>query len=72
MLFRSKFSAVHVKVVSENGVVYLLGIVTEREANDAVELARTVGGVRKVVKIFEYCKETDEECRPAIRQERQP
>jgi len=57
-----KFSPVHVKVISENGVVYLLGIVLEQEANDAVELARTVGGVRKVVKIFEYCKPGDEVC----------
>jgi len=59
-----KFSPVHVKVVTEAGVVYLLGVVTEKEAEDAVEVARTTGGVRKVVKIFEYCKETDEVCRP--------
>jgi hypothetical protein len=44
--------------------VYLLGIVTEKEAADAVEIARTTGGVRKVVKIFEYCQATDEVCRP--------
>jgi osmotically-inducible protein OsmY len=60
----SKFNAVHVKVVTEAGVVYLMGIVTEREAGDAVEIARTTGGVRKVVKVFEYCKPTDEACRP--------
>lgn len=60
----NKFNAVHVKVVTEAGTVYLMGIVTEREANDAVEIARTTGGVRKVVKIFEYCKPTDEACRP--------
>jgi len=59
-----KFSPVQVKVVTEAGVVYLLGVVTEQEANDAVEVARTTGGVRKVVKIFEYCKATDEVCRP--------
>jgi osmotically-inducible protein OsmY len=59
-----KFSPVHVKVVTENGVVYLLGVVTDTEANDAVELTRTVAGVRKVVKIFEYCKPADEICRP--------
>ena len=35
------------------GVVYLLGMVTEEEANEAVEIARTTGGVRKVVKMFE-------------------
>jgi osmotically-inducible protein OsmY len=55
---------VHVKVVTEAGVVYLLGLVTESEAEKATELARTTGGVRKVVKVFEYCKTTDEACKP--------
>jgi osmotically-inducible protein OsmY len=55
----------HIKVVSEAGVVYLLGLVTETEADAAVEVARTTGGVRKVVKVFEYCKSTDELCRPS-------
>ena len=59
-----KVSSVHVKVVTENGVVYLLGIVTEAEANQTAEVARTVAGVRKVVKVFELCKPTDEICRP--------
>lgn len=59
-----KFNVVHVKVVTEASVVYLLGIVTETEANDAVEVARTTGGVRKVVKVFEYCKPTDPACAP--------
>jgi osmotically-inducible protein OsmY len=58
-----KFNPIHVKVVSEAGVVYLMGIVTEQEAADAVEIARTTGGVRKVVKIFEFCKSTDDICR---------
>ncbi len=49
-----KFSPVHVKVVSENGVVYLLGMVKRQEAADATEVARTTGGVRKVVRVFEY------------------
>ena len=60
----NKFSPVHVKVVTEAGVVYLLGIVTEKEAADAVEIARTTGGVRKVVKVLEYCQPTDQACRP--------
>lgn len=54
----------HVKVVTEGGVVYLLGLVTEAEAEAAVDVARTTGGVRKVVKVFDYCKSTDELCRP--------
>jgi osmotically-inducible protein OsmY len=60
----AQFNAMQVKVVTEGGVVYLMGIVTDKEANDAVEIARTTGGVRKVVKMFEYCKPTDEVCRP--------
>lgn len=49
----NKFSANHVKVVTEAGVVFLLGLVTAAEANEAVEIARTTGGVRKVVRVFE-------------------
>ena len=60
----NKFNAVHVKVVTEAGVVYLMGIVTEAEAEAAVNLARTTGGVRRVVKVFEHCKPTDALCRP--------
>jgi osmotically-inducible protein OsmY len=41
-----------------------MGIVTEREANEATELARTTSGVRKVVKVFEYCRAADDACRP--------
>lgn len=58
------FSANHVKVVTEANVVYLMGIVTEAEAAEAVEIARTTGGVLKVVKIFEYCKPDLPPCKP--------
>lgn len=57
-----KLNALHVKVITENGVVYLLGIVTEAEANAAAEVARTTGGVRKVVKVFDYCRTSDAAC----------
>ncbi len=50
----NKFRANHVKVVTEASVVYLLGLVTRQEADDAVEIARTTAGVKKVVRIFEY------------------
>ena len=60
----NKFNPLHVKVVTESSVVYLLGIVTDREAADATEIARTTGGVKKVVRLFEFCKPTDEACRP--------
>jgi len=43
-----------VKVVTEAAVVYLMGSVSQREAEDATEIARGISGVRKVVRIFEY------------------
>lgn len=43
-----------VKIVSESGVVYLMGLLTRSEANRAAEIARNTGGVQKVVKIVEY------------------
>ncbi len=49
-----KFSINHVKVVTEAGTVFLLGIVIREEAEAATELARTTSGVSRVVKVFEY------------------
>ncbi len=49
----NKFAVNHVKVVTEAGVVYLLGIVTKSEADAAVDIARTTAGVLKVVRVFE-------------------
>ena len=50
----NKFQANYVKVVTEDGVVYLMGLVTKKEAEDATEIARSVSGVKKVVRVFEY------------------
>jgi osmotically-inducible protein OsmY len=49
-----RFSPVHVKVVTEAGVVYLLGMVTRKEADAATQIARTTRGVQRVVRVFEY------------------
>ena len=49
-----KFNALHVKVITENSVVYLMGLVTKEEADIATEIARTTSGVQKVVRLFEY------------------
>jgi osmotically-inducible protein OsmY len=62
LLDSNKVNPIHVKVVTEAGVVYLMGIVTEQEANDAVEVARNTGGVVKVVRIFDLCKAGDGVC----------
>lgn len=55
----SQFSANNVKVVTENGVVYLLGLATQREVDAAVQIARTTGGVRKVVRVFELISDAE-------------
>ena len=44
----------YVKVVTENGIVYMMGLVTHTEANHAVRVAQHTAGVQRVVKIFEY------------------
>ena len=49
----NKFQVNYVKVVSRSDVVYLMGLVTAKEADDATEIARTTGGVEKVVRVFE-------------------
>jgi len=48
-----RVQANHVKVVTEAGVVFLMGIVSAAEADQATEVARTTSGVRRVVRVFE-------------------
>ncbi len=49
-----RFQINHVKVVTENGTVYLLGLVKRQEAESASEIASSTSGVQRVVKVFEY------------------
>ena len=44
----------HVKVISENGTVFLMGLVTRAEAEAASQTAATTSGAQRVVKVFEY------------------
>jgi osmotically-inducible protein OsmY len=43
-----------IKVVTESGAVYLMGMVSHEQADTAVDIARQVSGVRKVIKVFQY------------------
>lgn len=54
MLATENLKSSSIKVVTENGVVYLMGIVKREQADTAVDIARQVSGVQKVVKIFQY------------------
>ena len=47
------------KVVTERGTVYLMGRVTQREAARATDITRGVGGVQKVVRVFEFITEEE-------------
>ena len=48
------FDPTRIKVVTENGTVFLLGMVTHSEANAATEKTRQSSGVQRIVKLFEY------------------
>ena len=54
MLNKKGLESGSIRIVTENGVVYLMGIVTQEQANLAVNVARQVKSVRKVVKVFQY------------------
>jgi len=59
-LFASdNLDATNIKVVTENGEVFLMGLVKLNEANAAVEVARHVSGVNRVFKMFEYIEGND-------------
>ncbi|MCO4836690.1 MAG: BON domain-containing protein [Oceanospirillaceae bacterium] len=54
MVAETDFPASRIKVVTENGVVYLMGLVTKEEANWAVGIASNASGIQRIVKVFEY------------------
>jgi len=60
MLFSEDFPSSKIKVVTENSEVFLLGLVTEEEASKAVEIARNVDGVTRVIKVFETIEEIED------------
>lgn len=56
LLFLPDVPGRRIKVVSENGVAYLMGLVTPEEAAQVTDVARHAPGVEKIVKIFEYIR----------------
>ena len=60
----SDLSTNSIKVVTERGVVFLMGLVTETEAKRAVEITRGVGGVQKVVRVFQIVTAADVAAKP--------
>ncbi|NKF52199.1 divisome-associated lipoprotein YraP [Shewanella sp. WXL01] len=58
MLNNNDLDITRVKVVTENGEVFLLGLIERSQADIAVDIARNTTGVRKVIKVFEYVEPT--------------
>ncbi|NQY34004.1 MAG: BON domain-containing protein [Alteromonadaceae bacterium] len=56
LLTKDGLNSTNVKVITENGEVFLMGLMTKSDANIAVDIARNVSGVNRVFKIFEYQK----------------
>lgn len=54
MLAKPGLQSTQIKVVTENGVVYLMGVISRKQSLLAANAARKVPGVRKVVKVFQY------------------
>ncbi|WP_394129277.1 BON domain-containing protein [Shewanella maritima] len=54
MLNNKELDVTRIKVVTENGEVFLLGLVSQQQADLAVDVARNTSGVRRVIKVFEY------------------
>ncbi len=56
LLTESGFPSGKVKVVTESGIVYLMGLVSRTDADKAADIARTVSGVQKVIQLFEIAE----------------
>ncbi|OLF51842.1 BON domain-containing protein [Pseudomonas chlororaphis] len=54
MLTNSNVPDSRIKIITENGIVYLMGLVTRQEATRASDVVQSVSGVQKIVKVFEY------------------
>ena len=54
MLADSGVPGSRIKVITENGIVYLLGVVSRQEANAASNVVQSTSGVQKVIKLFQY------------------
>jgi len=66
MIAANDLDGSQVKVVSENGTVYLMGIVPPEQAERAAEIASSTGGVRDVVKMFSYITISKQAYRPIL------
>lgn len=65
MLGKKNFDATRIKVITESGTVFLMGLVGIEPGAMAAEIARNIEGVRRVVKLFEYVEEGNQARKPS-------
>lgn len=58
MLFTPHFRSTRVKLTSQNGTVYLMGLLTKKQTQRAVDITKRIHGVKKIVKLVEEIKPT--------------
>ena len=54
LLAEQNIDGTRIKVITEDGTVYMMGLVSRDEADNAVKVVRTIPGVQRIVKVFEY------------------
>lgn len=54
MLLAQNFDPSNIKIITNNGVVYLMGVVDPQQSDRAAEIASTTSGAKKVIKVFQY------------------
>ena len=56
MLAEKDFSSGYIKVISENGEIFLMGMVTRAESDKAIAIVRNIDGAERIIQVFEYIK----------------
>ncbi|MFK5984250.1 MAG: BON domain-containing protein [Pseudomonadota bacterium] len=57
LLANKNTEAYHVKVVTENGVVYLMGLINQEQADEVIKVIQKISGVQRIIKLFDYSQQ---------------
>lgn len=61
MLATKNLKSSSIKIITENGTVYLMGVLTHTQADIATDIARQTGGVQKVIRVFQYVADKNQQ-----------
>lgn len=54
LLANEKTEGYHIKVVTEDGVVYLMGLISQQQSTEVIKVVKKVSGVQRIIKLFDY------------------